>query len=202
MKSKPATAKAAAPPKIDHRLAEVPKQELTAEQLKAISSLAMQAKALEKQIENQEAETKRTKERLNKIVQDTLPSMMLAAQVPRLDVVIDGVTNILKTEDWITANITEENREPAHKWLRANKFGSIIKTAVTAAFGMGDEKKAAKLYMQLAKEYDDVKKDERVHSSTLRAFVAERLAKGEELPPSISVHSIPITTIKEARKEK
>lgn len=184
-----------APPKFLQRIEE--KVGLTPETLKRITTLCADAKAYEELIAVKEKEISEIKAKVARITEDWLPAMLNEAGVAeiRLD---DG--RKIKLEDVIRANIKEEDRPAAHEWLRKHDFGSLIKTEVTATFGMGEEKKAAKLYEQIIKKYEGVSKTESVHSSTLRAFVAEQLAKGGTLPMSINYHKMSVATIKEGRK--
>jgi hypothetical protein len=85
----------------------------------------------------------------------------------------------------ITAGISEENRPAAHQWLREHGFGDIIKNEVTTTFGKGEDEQALKL-IELIKGSDikcgSVEQKERVHPSTLSAFVKERVKSGEAFP--------------------
>lgn len=105
-----------------------------------------------------------------------------------------GIT--VEVKDFITGNIMEENRPEAHKWLRANKFGALIKNRIICAFGMGQDKDAKAFAATLKKMKQPFEQTESVHSSTLQAFVREQLAKGTNLPACIGVAKITKAAIK------
>ena len=91
--------------------------------------------------------------------------------------------------DIITANITDENRDAAHVWLREHGHGDLIKNIVSVTFGKGEDEFAKKLQQYLieqrqAKELKcgSIDTKEAVHWQTLRAFVKEQLKNGEAIP--------------------
>lgn len=111
---------------------------------------------------------------------------------------LDGT--IIEVSDFIAANIKEENVDAAHKWLRANKLGSLIKNVIKVAFGMGEDAKGKKLKAFLKKSKFPFEEKEAVHKGTLTALVKERLREGLALPASIDVSKVPTTNIKRIKK--
>jgi len=79
-------------------------------------------------------------------------------------------------------HIKAENRETAFDWLRQNGFDDIIKNTVSCGFGRGEDREAAEFidYAQ-GLGYAAEQKTE-VHSSTLKAWVKERVQNGETFP--------------------
>lgn len=176
---------------------------LTPEQLKRIGAMCRQERKLAQAVKDAEEALKKADEAHRKLVEDILPGMLKEAGVKEIKL-DDGWQ--VAVDSTIRANINEENRDKAHKWLRSNGFGSLIKNTISVTFGMGEDKKADVLYHQLAKKYNTTKQDERVHPSTLRSFVEEVLAgkvvvkkKPVSLPESISYVELPIAKIKEPK---
>lgn len=188
---------------------------LTPEKLKTVADLVRKARDLESDIAGAERNLESLKKQRAQIVggivkgagviDGEIPTIFKEAGIERLD--LDGGI-IVKVGEEIWCSISEENRAEAHAWLRSIKCGSLIKVEVTAAFGMGQEKKAETLYKKLMKEKYAVTKEERVHPSTLKSFVKEALAgdikdkdgNAVALPPSISYITAPAADIK--RKDK
>lgn len=82
----------------------------------------------------------------------------------------------------VSARIPERNREAAMDWLRRHNFSGLIKTQVVANFNRGDNERAKHIVDRVAAEHDDVQMKEVVHPQTLKAFVRERMAAGEDFP--------------------
>jgi hypothetical protein len=93
----------------------------------------------------------------------------------------DGTT--INLQDMIAATINDENRAAAHNWLRENGYGDIIKNEIIVSFGKDEDKYADVIYDRLVHEGGlQPMRQEKVHPSTLKAFVKERLKSGEPFP--------------------
>lgn len=121
-----------------------------------------------------------------------LPTAMKTAGTKGL-VLTDGTK--VDVKDMVVGNIKAENEVKAFAWFRKNGFGSLIKNMIKAAFGMGDDKKAAMLKKFLLTKKIPFEENEGVNRNTLCAFVRERLQAGKELPPEIDVTSVPTAVI-------
>lgn len=83
------------------------------------------------------------------------------------------------------ATITKDNQAECYKWLRANKFGTLIKHEIVTKLKKG-ENKEAKAIIGLAKKLGVTFEDkETVHSGTLRAFVKEQIEDGRDFPQEL-----------------
>jgi len=82
----------------------------------------------------------------------------------------------------IRASIPAAQKEQAMAWLDEHGHGGLIKRSVVVAFNREDEAQAKRLAENLQETYGSVKSDQKVESSTLRAFIAERLKLGEDIP--------------------
>lgn len=96
----------------------------------------------------------------------------------------DGTKVALKES--VHANITEKNRAAALAWLIEHGFGGLIKTSVTVNFSADEHDAAEQVYGELAADREGaVEMKESVHANTLKAFVAEQLGQGNEVPQDL-----------------
>ena len=162
-----------------------------------IQSLADQVEKLEdlnKKLTVQEEVMKKTKEEMNRLSGEVIPTMMSEMGLSELKLQ-DG--SHLKVATSYKASITEANKESAFNWLRDNGLGDIIKNEILVSFGRNEDIKAA-TYAELAKGqgFQPTQKM-KVEPMTLKALVRERIEAGQEMPTEIfGVFSENKTTIK------
>jgi len=162
-----------------------------------IQSLADQVEKLEdlnKKLTVQEEVMKKTKEEMNRLSGEVIPTMMSEMGLSELKLQ-DG--SHLKVATSYKASITEANKESAFNWLRDNGLGDIIKNEILVSFGRNEDNKAAE-YANLAKGqgFQPTQKM-KVEPMTLKALVRERIEAGKEMPTEIfSVFTENKTTIK------
>ena len=84
-----------------------------------------------------------------------------------------------------SARIPVEHREAAHAWLREKGFDDIIKNLVSIPFGRGEDGKAGDFISLARMKGFEVMQKQEVHSGTLKAFVKERIEKGEDVPADL-----------------
>ena len=155
-----------------------------------IQSLADQVQRLE----DLEGLIKNTKQDIQKVSGDIIPTMMSEMGLAELKL-HDG--SHLKVSTSYRATITEANKEAAFNWLRNNGLGDIIKNEIQVSFGRNEDNKAA-TYAELAKGqgFQPTQKM-KVEPMTLKALVRERIEAGKEMPTEIfGVFSENKTTIK------
>lgn len=149
------------------------------ESLKEIIALAERLKTLEQQEAEAEATRKAITAKRMTCEEEDLPNAMREAQLKEFTME-DG--SEIKLKDDCYVSISEERRPAVHAWLRANKFGGMIKSMIVASFGKGEEKEAAALFKELKKRKMDVEATEGVHAGTMKAFVNERLRARQPVP--------------------
>ena len=79
--------------------------------------------------------------------------------------------------------IKVSDRPKAHQWLRENGFGDLIKNAISAEFGMGEDNIAKDFYETALAKGFDVNQKETIHNMTLRSWIKEQTEKGSVIPP-------------------
>lgn len=146
------------------------------------------------EIKDLEQRLKDAKAEYNRLTCEDMPELMneLGLSEFRLS---DG-TRVTVEED-VKTSITAANRDAAMEWLRNNGYSGIIKTRVVADFDRGDRDRAAEISEAISEQHDQVNVEEHVHPSTLKAFVKEQLAAGNNLPwDLLSIHPFNRATLK------
>lgn len=149
-------------------------EDLPDDKLSAVSDAAFALHAAQAEVVAIELQLSAAKARVQQIEQSDLPQAMLAMGMEKFTLT-NGDT--VKIVDVVNASITEENQPLAFAWLRRTGNDSIIKRLVGAAFGKGDDKKAASLRKIIEEKYEDTEIVDKatIHSATLKSFVTERL---------------------------
>lgn len=146
------------------------------DQLSGISSLARRAKELEKEIEDQETVLKERKEQFRKLTEEAIPEALSELNMKSFKMA-DGSSIDIKP--FYGATISEARRAEAFKWLRDRGFGDIIKNTVSVRFGRNEDELAARAINLLRAQGFPVEQSEKVEPQTLKAWVKERIEKGQ-----------------------
>ena len=150
--------------------------------LKTIAEYASAISAQELIVEQLEAQLKEAKKQLRSLTDESLPQLLLELGVSEFKLE-DGTKVTVK--NIYGATIPAALREEAHKWLRDNGHGDIIKNVISASFGMGEDHLAEK-FKEAAKDKGLVcEQKESVHSQTLRGFVKGEIEKGKDIPQDL-----------------
>jgi|TARA_R110000782_G_scaffold7051_5_gene23841 hypothetical protein len=144
-----------------------------------VASLARQISDKERVVAALEDDLKNEKKALLVLTDQDMPALMAEIGISSLTL-DDG--SVVKVSQTYGASILVANRDSAFQWLRENGYDDIIKNTVLCQFGRGDDE-AALSFAHLAADngYSPEQKTE-VHSQTLRAFVKERVEKGDDFP--------------------
>ncbi len=161
-------------------------------ELERIMELAELLLATQAEVADLTARLEAAEKAQTRLEQEDLPELMREVELTSFRMK-DG--RQIELVDEVSCGITKENNSAAMKWLDENKFGGLIKTLVKVAFNREDREAALKLAGNI--EATAKKKGmslvpevaESVHTSTLKAFVKEELAKGTALPFDLfSIH--------------
>jgi hypothetical protein len=98
---------------------------------------------------------------------------------------IDGSKVEVKKKYSCTVKADPELKAKAHKWLRDNGLGDIIKDTVAVSFGTGEDTKANDFFSLAASSGYEPDRAEKVEPSTLRALFRERVQNGLDMPSDI-----------------
>lgn len=145
----------------------------------SVASLARDIRSTEAVIVDLEEVLKTTKAKLLKLTDEELPALMEEMGILSLTLDDGSVVKVTRTYG---GSILVENRPKAYEWLREHGYDDIIKNTVMCQFGRGEDDRA-KGFAEFAAEkgFAPEQKTE-IHSQTLRAFVKERIEKGDAFP--------------------
>jgi hypothetical protein len=144
-----------------------------------VAVLAERQMMLEDTKDRLEAEIKDINRQLEEVATKLLPNAMQALGLEEIKLT-DG--SKVSVSQFYSASIKEENRDPAHTWLRDNGHGGLIKNDFEINFGKGEDKKAEDLRKVLVKKQVPFAEHSSVHSSTLRAWLKEQIEGGVNVP--------------------
>lgn len=147
--------------------------------LARLTQLAEEAQRLEKEIGERSVALAELQDAHKRIVRDVLPSAMDQLGMKSF-ALSDG--SKIDVKEHVQASITEEHKIRAFAWLTEHEFDGIIKTKVQSEFGKGEIEAAREAVTALEKSGFVATLDQNVHNSTLKAFVKERLAEGDDIP--------------------
>ena len=150
-----------------------------------IQSLADQVEkldSLQKRLELQEDNIKKTKKELDYLSAEVIPTMMSEMGLSHLKL-MDGSSVDVKPH--YSATITKANQEAAFNWLRNNGLGDIIKNEISVSFGRNEDNKSADYAALAAERGFQPTQKLKVEPMTLKALVRERLEAGKEMPTEI-----------------
>jgi hypothetical protein len=144
---------------------------------KNLSSMVRNLQSVEQQIFDAEQHLKSLKREKERLEIEAIPGLMSEMGVERVDV--DGLTVSVKLK--VHASIPVDRRDEAFAWLRSEGLDDIIKNDVVITFGKGEDNVAGHVVGMLEEQgfYPETKTH--IHSSTLRAFVKERIENGKPI---------------------
>jgi len=149
------------------------------DQITGIAALARRAKSLEKQIKDEEDTLKGLKDQYRKITEETIPEALAELGMTSFKME-DGSSIDIKP--FYSASITEARRAEAFQWLRDNGFDDIIKNTVSVRFGRGEDELCNRLLGLLGQQGFPAEQAEKVEPATLKAWVRERVERGDQFP--------------------
>ena len=139
--------------------------------------------ATRKQIERCEANLADLKKDEKILATNEIPKAMAEAGVTMLKL-YDGST--VEVKPIYSARMPSDSRkQEAFEWLRENGAGDLIKNIVSLNFGRAEDSDAKKLFENLQEQGYNVSQNEKVEPNTLKAFVREKLQKGQNVPTDL-----------------
>jgi hypothetical protein len=146
------------------------------ESVTGIAALAKKAKMLEKEIEDLGASLKEKEEQYRNLTEVSIPEAMAEAGMKKF-VMADG--SLIDVKPFYGASISKARQAEAFKWLRDNGFDDIIKNTVSVRFGRKEDELAARMIQLLRQQGFLPEQTEKVEPQTLKAWVKERVEKGQ-----------------------
>lgn len=146
------------------------------ESVSGIAGLARRAKLLEREIEELEASLKEKQESYRLLTETTIPEAMTEAGMRKF-VMEDG--SMVDIKPFYGASISKARQAEAFKWLRDHGFDDIIKNTVSVRFGRKEDELATDMINLLRSKGYTPEQTEKVEPQTLKAWVKERIEKGQ-----------------------
>tara|TARA_R110002167_G_scaffold143958_2_gene333660 strand:- start:15206 stop:15769 length:564 start_codon:yes stop_codon:yes gene_type:complete len=122
---------------------------------------------------------KEANENVRRIAEGLIPDLMAELGIEEFKTT-NGIK--LKINPSYRASILKARREEAFAWLDENGEGSMIKHSIVAGFARDQDDEASSLMERLEADGFNVKDEEKVESSTLRAWVKRMLEEGKMIP--------------------
>lgn len=153
----------------------------------------------QKQISEAEDNLKNIKEKARVLKEQTIPDLMSQAGMKKVVLEDDSIVEV---KSYPTAKITQEKKNKAHDWLRANNLGNIIKNQVVLKFPTSEDNIASQLCTEMKQRGHHVEQLEKVEWQTLNSTVREQERLGDPMPTDLfSVFQVTDTKIT-TKKEK
>lgn len=164
--------------------------------LAAISKLAEDQWAAEKEVERLQEELEEAGRALRKISEIDLPNMLeeLGLSEFKTD---SGL--VVTVKESIKAGISKDRMAAGIKWLEDNSLGKLVKYGMKITIPKGDTETSEKIYeatKNLVGE-DQISSEATVHPQSLGAAVRELLEKGVDVPMDLlGVHRARASKVK------
>ena len=149
-----------------------------------IAAECQKLKSIEDEIDRTEELLKNLKTMADDIGSRVIPELLAEQGLTSIKL-SDGSSVTVKREYRCTLPKEDERREAAHKWLRENGLGDIIKNNVSVTFGRGEDDKAQQLLDLAASNGFNPQQKSDVAWNTLTALFQERVESGLDMPSDV-----------------
>jgi hypothetical protein len=119
---------------------------------------------------------KEKEEQYRNLTEVSIPEAMAEAGMKKF-VMEDG--SMIDVKPFYGASISKARQAEAFKWLRDHGFDDIIKNTVSVRFGRKEDELAARMIQLLREQGFIPEQTEKVEPQTLKAWVKERIEKGQ-----------------------
>lgn len=164
--------------------AEVAKISASSDKLEILKEAANRLRELEFKKEELEAELATVKKNIATLTERDLVQLFSETNMSSLTLDAEGNYPAMKFDKttYYNAKIPEDKESEAFSWLHENGHGDLVKTVVSASFGMGEREDAEKVEKAISKLGIDYNSKLSVHPATLKSFVKTELEAGHALP--------------------
>ena len=164
-------------------------------ELGAIAEAAQRAQILRDEIDELTKQLKEKEQRLKSLTEQEMPDLMQELNVKNFTLtdgskvcLVDIVSVSIPSAgaiDRAKGDVKEElyeRQQQCFDWLRDNGGGDLIKSNVEVQFGKGEDKSCTEFKKGLREKRIVFRDSMGVHPSTLKAFIAECLSRGKNVP--------------------
>jgi len=156
------------------------RQNVSASDLKNITSLAGSVVRCEAEVERVELELKKARAQLKQVQERDLPEAMLACNMETFTT-SDGLS--VSVKETLYASIAKKNKAEAIQWLMNNELGALVKEDIVVAFDSG-QRESVKSVIDILKGagVTNFSTDETVNTTSVKSAIKELLGDGKEVP--------------------
>jgi hypothetical protein len=154
-------------------------KEVSSKDLADLANLAAQLADAEKAVADLQAQLENAQRRVTDLTERQIPELMDSLGLKRFTTSSGFEIDIKRT---VRASIPVAFRQAAYDWLEQNGHGALIKRQISVAFDREQLDAAKQLESELSGEFENIKVDSKVESSTLRAWISEQLEAGNAIP--------------------
>lgn len=147
--------------------------------VQSLVALSEQMLAAQERVLDLEARLKLAKMRLAELETRSIPDAMETLGVASLSAA-DGSYEI-GLEDVLSVRPSPQNRPRVLDVVREMGYDGLIKTSVVANYSKGKDGAARDLFQTLADSGQDVQLSAKIEPQTLKKFVTDRLASGDDI---------------------
>jgi len=148
-------------------------------ELSIVSALANKQLEIAAEVAKLDAELKAKKEELRLTSEQELPDAMQAVGLTEITLSSGEKISI---KEFYNAHISKANQPIAYKWLLKNGHAGLIKNEVLLKFDRGEDERVEQTVSALQARGLSPDVRQSVHPSTLKAFVKEQFAAGNDIP--------------------
>ena len=153
-----------------------------ADSLKRLAALVNELRREEFRLAALDEELQQAERVVRQLAEEDIPGLLTECGLTEMRL-LDGSRVTVSAE--LDCGITEERREAALRWLRANNLDGIIKATVAVQFGRGEDDAMLRLAQRLLEQGFPASTSETVHYQTLKAALKEERAAGRDVPPEL-----------------
>lgn len=151
----------------------------SADSLAVLASLAEHLYLAEQEVELKTEELREAQRKLLYISGSQIPELMDEVGMSEFTTT-SGIK--IAVRDNLRVSPPAARRQEVYDWLEARGYGDLVKHNVTAGFGKEESAKAEELVGYLEGLGLPTKDERKVESQTLKKFVKEQLAEGNDIP--------------------
>jgi tagatose-1,6-bisphosphate aldolase len=148
--------------------------------LNDVSALVTALADAEDEVAQAEQLLKDKKEAARFLKEESIPSAMQSLGLKQ--VVLETGEKVTIAQE-VYASIPAENKAEAYAWLEDNGFGGLLKLSLAIEYGKGEKQEAIALFKELTERGIVPDLSEGVHAQTMKAFLKEQIAAGNEALP-------------------
>lgn len=166
--------------------------------LQRVSEAVRLMESLGARVDDAKEQLRALKEQYDRVRMETVPELLREVGLTEVSFEDEaGQTVKVSLADEVDARISAKNETAAAAWLIERGFGGLLKTKLVVDYDADQLSEAAERAAELRNQNARVEVKQGVHPQTLKSFVKEQMAAGNEVPTEIfSIHAYSVAKIK------